>query len=90
MMKTYLKARYRLLDLLRAQRNDKITSSLRKWVENGAPNKGDLGEDSYKILKQFYLRRNNLLYLNTDGIVACKRKEEVKVLYNEVLEELIR
>ena len=38
-------------------------------------------EDSYKILKQFYLKRNDLLYLNKDGIVACKPKEEDKVLY---------
>ena len=80
-VKTYLKARYRLSDLLRAQQNDRMTSSLKKWIENGAPDKGDLEEDSYKILKQFYLKRNDLLYLNKDGIVACKRKEEDKVLY---------
>ena len=80
-VKTYLKARYRLSDLLRAQRNDRMTSSLKKWIENGAPDKGDLEEDIYKILKQFYLKRNDLLYLNKDGIVACKRKEEDKVLY---------
>ena len=80
-VKTYLKARYRLSDLLRAQLNDRMTSSLKRWIENGAPDKGDLEEDSYKILKQFYLKRNDLLYLNKDGIVACKRKEEDKVLY---------
>ena len=80
-MKTYLKARYRLSDLLRAQRNDRMTSSLKRWIENGAPDKGDLEEDSYKILKQFYLKKKDLLYLNKDGIVACKRKEEDKVLY---------
>ena len=80
-VKTYLKARYRLSDLLRAQRKDRMTSSLKRWVENGAPDKGDLEEDSYKILKQFYLKRNDLLYLNKGGIVACKRKEEDKVLY---------
>ena len=80
-VKTYLKARYRLSDLLRAQRNDRMTSSLKRWIENGAPDKGDLEEDSYKILKQFYLKRNDLLYLNKDEIVACKRKEEDKVLY---------
>ena len=86
-VKTYLKARYRLSDLLRAQRNDRMTSSLKRWIENGAPDKGDLEEDSYKILKQFYLKRNNLLYLNKDGIVACKRKEEDKVLnkYNSIV-----
>ena len=80
-VKTYLKARYRLSDLLRAQRNDRMTSSPKRWIENGAPDKGDLEEDSYKILKQFYLKRKDLLYLNKDGIVACKRKEEDKVLY---------
>ena len=83
-VKTYLKARYRLSDLLRAQQNDRMTSSLKRWIENGAPYKGDLEEDSYKILKQFYLKRNDLLYLNKDGIVACKRKEEDKVLYKYI------
>ena len=86
-VKTYLKARYRLSDLLRAQRNDRMTSSLKRWIENGTPDKGDLEEDSYKILKQFYLKRKDLLYLNKDGIVACKRKEEDKVLlkYNSIV-----
>ena len=79
--RTYLKARYRLSDILRAQRNDRMTSSLKRWIENGAPDKGDLEENSYKILKQFYLKRKDLLYLNKDGIVACKRKAEDKVLY---------
>ena len=81
MVKTYLKARYRLSNLLRAQRNDRMTSNRKRWIENGAPDKGDLEEDSYKILKQFYLKRKDLLYLNKDGIVACKCREEDKVLY---------
>ena len=81
MIKTYLKARYRLSDLLRAQRNDRMTSNLKRWIENGEGDKGDLEQDSYKILKQFYMKRKDLLYLNKDGIVACKWKEEDKVLY---------
>ena len=80
-IKMYLKAGYRLSDLLRAQRNDKMTSNLKRWIENGAPDKGYLEEDSYKIFKQFYLKRKDLLYLNKDRIVACKGKEEDKVLY---------
>ena len=60
-IKTYLKARYRLSDLLGAQRNDRMTSNLKRWIENGAPDKGDLEEDSYKILKQFYMKRKDLL-----------------------------
>ena len=66
-VKTYLKARYRLSDLLRAQRNDRMTSNLKRWIEKGAPDKGALEEDSYKILKQFYMKRKNLLYLNKDA-----------------------
>ena len=34
-MKTYLKARYRLSDLLRAQRNYRMTSNLKRCIENG-------------------------------------------------------
>ena len=71
-----------LSDLLWAQRNDRMTSNLKRWFENGAPGKGDLEEDSYKILKQFYLKRKDLFYLNKEKIVACKRREEDKVLYN--------
>ena len=51
-MKTYLKARYRLSDILRAQRNDRMTSNLKMRIENGSPDKGDLEEDSYRILRQ--------------------------------------
>ena len=80
-VKTYLKAKYRLSDHLGAQRNDRGTRNLKRWIENGAPDKGDLEGDSYKILKKFYLKRKDLLYLNKDGIVACKRKEEDKVIY---------
>ena len=36
-MMTYLKARYRLSDLLRAQRNDRMTGNLKKWIENRTP-----------------------------------------------------
>ena len=36
-MKTHLKDTYRLSDLLRAQRNGRVTSNLEKWIKNGAP-----------------------------------------------------
>ena len=80
-MKTYLKARYRLSDLLRAQRNDRMTSNLKRWIENGSPDKGDLEEDSYRILRQYFMQKEGSLYLNKDGFVACKRREEDKDLY---------
>ena len=80
-MKTYLKARYRLSDLLRAQRNDRMTSNLKRWIENGTPDKGDLEEDIYRILRQYFMQKEGSLYLNKDGIVACRRREEDKVLY---------
>ena len=35
-MKTYMKARYSLSDLLRAQRNDRMIRYLKRWIENGA------------------------------------------------------
>ena len=53
-MKTYLKARYRLSDLLTAERNDRLTSKLKRCIENGASDKDDLEEDSYKIVMHFY------------------------------------
>ena len=80
-MKTYLKSRYRLSELLRAQRNDLMTSNLKRWIENGAPDKGDLEEDSYRILRYYFVQKEGRLYLNKDGIVACRRREEDKILY---------
>ena len=80
-MKSFLNARYRLSDLLRAQRNDRMTSNLKRWIENGAPDKGDLEEDSYRILRQYFMQKEGRSYLNKDGIVVCKRREEDKVLY---------
>ena len=73
-MKTYLKLRYRLSDLLRAQRNDRMTSNLKKWIENGAPDKGDLEEDSCRILRQYFMQKEGGLYLNKDGIVTQEKR----------------
>ena len=80
-MKTYSKARYRLSNLLRAQRNDRMTSNLKRWIENCSPEKGDREEDNYRILRQYFMQKEGSLYLNKDGIVACKRRDEDKVLY---------
>ena len=74
-MKTYLKARYRLSALLRAQRNDRMASNLKRWIENGSLDKGDLEEDSYRILRQYFMQKEGRLYLNKDRIVACKGEE---------------
>ena len=70
-MKMHLKARYRLSDLLRAQRNDRMSGNLKRWIENGTPDKGDLEEDSYRILRHYFKLKEGSLYLNKDGIVAC-------------------
>ena len=37
--KTYLKARYRLLHLLRARKIDRTPSKMKRWIENGATKK---------------------------------------------------
>ena len=78
-LKEHVKARYRLSDLIRAQKSDKMTSNLSKWIRTGSKEKGDLEEDSYKILNQFYKERKDLLYHTADGVVACKRKDEEKM-----------
>ena len=59
-----------------------MTSNLKRWIETGAPDKGDLEEDINRILRQYYMQKEGRLYLIKDGIVACKRREEDKVLYN--------
>ena len=84
-LKEHVKARYKLSDLIRAQKNDKMTSNLSKWVRTGSKEKGDLEEDSYKILSQFYKERKDLLYHTADGVVACKRKDEEKLLHKHNL-----
>ena len=80
-LKKHVKARYRLSDLIRAQKNDKMTSNLSTWIRTGSKEKGDLEEDSYKNLSQFYKDRKDLLDHTADGVVACKRKDEEKILH---------
>ena len=84
-LKDHIKARYRLSDLIRAQKNDKMTSNLSNWIRTGFKEKGELEEDSYKILSQFYKEKKNLLYHTADGVVACKRKDEKKILHKHNL-----
>ena len=45
-LKEHVKARCRLSDLIRAQKNDKMTSNFSKWIRTGSKEKGDLEEDS--------------------------------------------
>ena len=78
-MKTYLKARYRLSDLLRAQRNDRMTSNLKRWIENGAPDKGDLEEDSYRILRLYAERGNVISEQGQDRGLQDKRRRQIPV-----------
>ena len=61
-LKEHIKARYRLSDLIRVQKNDKMTSNLSKWIQSGVKEKGELEEDSYKILSQFCKEKKELLY----------------------------
>ena len=84
-LKEHVKARYRLSDMIRAQKNDKMTSNLSIWIRKGNKEKGDLEEDSYKILSQFYKDRRNLLHQTTDGVGACRRKDEEKILHRHNL-----
>ena len=53
-LKEHVKARYRLSDLIRAQKNDKMTINLSKWIPMGEKEKRDLENDSYKILRHYW------------------------------------
>ena len=81
----HVKARFRLSDVIRSQKNDKMTSNVSKWIRTGAKEKGDLEEDSYKIFSQFYKERKELLYLTADGVVTCRRKDDEKILHKHNL-----
>ena len=83
-LKEHVKSRYRLSALIRAQKNDKMTSNLSKLIRTGSKEKGELEEDSYKILSQFYKEKKDLLYHTAEGVVACKRKDEEKILHNGI------
>ena len=41
--------------------------------------------DSYKIFSQFYKERRDLLYDTADGVVACRKKDELKLLHKHNL-----
>ena len=59
-------------------------SNLSKWIRTGEKERGDLEEDSYKILSQFYKERKDLFYHTADGVVACGRKDLRMKNYNEL------
>ena len=69
-----LEATYRISELFRAQRNDRKTRSLKRLIENGAPNKRDLREGSYRILRKCYIQKDARLYVNNDVIFAGKMR----------------
>ena len=52
---------------------------------NGVQGERELEEDSYKILSQFYKERKDLLYHTVDSVVACRRKDEEKILHKHNL-----
>ena len=81
----HVKERYRLSDLIRAQKNDKMTSNLSKWIRTGCKEKWELEKDSYQILSQLYKEKKDLLYHTADGVVACKRKDEEKIFHKHNL-----
>ena len=84
-LKEHVNARYRLSNLIRAQKNDKMRSNLSKWIRTGDKEKRDLEEDSYKILSQFYKERRDSLCHTADGVVTCWRKDEEKILHKHNL-----
>ena len=84
MMKTNLKARYRLSDLFWAQRNDRMTSDLKRLIENGAINKNYLEEDSYKILKQFHMQKKTCYTWMKTGLWSASVEKKLKTLTNTI------
>ena len=62
-----------------------MMSNFSKWIRTGEKEKGDLEEDSYMILSQFYKERKDLFYHTADGVVACGRKDEEKILHKHNL-----
>ena len=84
-LKEHAKGRCRLLDVIRAQKNDKTTSNLSKWIRTGEKEKRDLEEDSYTILNQFDKERKDLFYHTADGVVAFRRKDEENIVHKHNL-----
>ena len=84
-LKEHVKARFRLSDLIRAQKKNRMTSNLSTWIRTGVKEKRDLEVDSYKILSQFFKERRDLLYHIADGVVACRRKDEEKIIHRHNL-----
>ena len=67
-----------------------MTSNLSEWIQTGDKEKGDLKQDSYKILSQFYKERRGLLFHTADGVAACRRKDEEKILHRHNLNILLQ
>ena len=52
---------------------------------DGSEKERDLEDDCYDILSQLFKERKDLLYHTADGVVACSRRDEEKILHNHNL-----
>ena len=78
-LKEHVKTRYRLSDLIRAQKNDKMTSNLSTWIRTGSKEKGDLEEDSYKILSSS--TKTEKIYSITQLMGWWHAREKMRKIY---------
>ena len=82
-IKTYLKARYRGIGLIKSaeksSHDNNLKSLVRKWVTRQS-------RSGIRYLPNLETRlyAEGMLYLNKYGIVACKRRKEDKVLYKYI------
>ena len=59
-----------------------MTTNLKRWIENGAPDTGDLEEDSYRILRQYFIQKEGRLYLNKDGMCLVREDNKTRSCTN--------
>ena len=77
-LKEHVKARYRLSDLIRAQKNDKMTSNLSKWI--GVQREGGPGRRQLQDLKPVLQRQKRFTQLIITQLMEILHKHNVIIL----------
>ena len=84
-LKEHFRARYRLSDLILAQKNDKMTSNLSKWIRTVVEEKVNPEEDRLQYREPVLQELKDLIYHTADGVVACRRRDEEKLVHKHNL-----
>ena len=83
-IKENVKAKYTLSDLIRAQKNDKMTSNLSKWIRTGVKENGYLYLSMKKSLRNWRYHKGGARRMIFNKSDACRKEIETLQEYDMI------